>query len=278
MMGNRANSEKKENKIDRTDRIENIENTGNPENLGNQENMAKNGIKNGIKNGTKNLSKNLILIPFKLKNPKTRLSGILNLEERKNLAILMLSDVLESIKGCDYVEEVVIAVPDEETATVCKAIDFRNSGVEVLVDERNLNDLVNHNIAKVVAGKKSLAVIMADLPLLNPSLVSEFLNSKGDVVLSPGRKGGTNMLLVRNQAFRVSYHYGSFTKHIEIAKSKNLSIGIFDSFFSSVDVDDESDVLELLIHGKGKRSWEYLKSLGFSINCEEKDPRIEIQK
>jgi len=225
-------------------------------------------------------SKNVILIPFKLKNPKTRLSGILSLEERKNLAILMLSDVLESIKECKGVKKVIIAVPDRNTAKMCSELigKFENSGVEILVDERNLNDLVNFNITKLVNDKTSLAVIMADLPLLSPLLVNEFLNLKGDIVLSPGRKGGTNMLLVRNQAFTVSYHYGSFMKHVEIAKSKNLSVGIFDSFFSSVDIDDESDILELLIHGKGKRSCEYLKSLGFYVNCEEKDPKIEILK
>jgi 2-phospho-L-lactate guanylyltransferase len=39
-------------------------------------------------------------------------------------------------------------------------------------------------------------------------------------------------------------------------------------------VDDESDVLELLIHGEGKRRRDYLLSIGYRISCEEKDPKI----
>ncbi len=223
--------------------------------------------------------KNVILIPFKLKNPKTRLSRVLDLEERKNLAILMLSDVLESIKIVENVGKVIVAVPEEETARICRKMVGKietAEKVEILVDERDLNDLVNYHISKLVDSKTSLAVIMADLPLLNPSLLNDFFNSKGEVVLSPGRKGGTNMILIRSPVFRVSYHYGSFMKHIEIAKSRNLSVEIFDSFYSSVDIDDESDLLELLIHGEGKKSGEYLKSLGYSVNCSNKDPKIEI--
>ncbi len=250
--------------------------------------------------------KNVILIPFKLKNPKTRLSGILSLKERKNLAVLMFSDVLESISRVSNVEKVIVAVPDEETAKICQGVleEVRMGGivrfesenseitvygaetnknkmektvlVDVLVDERSLDDLVNHHIKELVDDRTSLAVIMADLPLLNPSLLDSFFNSRGDIVLSPGRKGGTNMILIRSPAFRVSYHYGSFMKHIEIARSRNLSVEIFDSFYSSIDIDDESDLLELLIHGEGKKSYSYLKSLGYSVNCSDKDPRIGV--
>ncbi|MBO8182566.1 MAG: 2-phospho-L-lactate guanylyltransferase [Archaeoglobus sp.] len=212
-----------------------------------------------------------VLVPFKLKNPKTRLSNLLSIEERKKLAIFMLSDVLESVTESG-VGSVVIAVPEESSASeISRVVNERKA--EVVVDGRSLNDLVNHWIAQLSANQE-LAVIMADLPLLTPDLLTSFFSLNGDIVLSPGRKGGTNMLLVRNREFEVSYHYGSFMKHVEIAKSKGLTFSIFDSFFSSVDVDDESDVLELLIHGKGKRSREYLVSIGYGISCEEKDPRI----
>ena len=215
------------------------------------------------------INKTTILIPFKLRNPKTRLSNLLSLEERKKLAILMLYDVLTTIQKSVGNENVVIAVPDEESARASSQI----ADNEVVIDDRSLNDLVNHRIKNLPLGK-SLAVIMADLPLLTPEILGKFLNLEGDVVLSPGRKGGTNMLLVRSKDFEVSYHYGSFMKHVEIAKSKGLSFNVFDSFYSSVDVDEESDILELLIHGKGKKSRDYLVSIGFRVNCEEKDPKV----
>jgi 2-phospho-L-lactate guanylyltransferase len=221
-----------------------------------------------------------VAIPFKLKNPKTRLSDLLSIEERKELAICMLSDVLESvIKTTDVgiVDVVEIVVPDRESLEACKKLmtdfpgDFsRGSDVRVVMDDRSLNDVVNSRIAEV----SGLAVVMADLPLLTPEILKNFFRLEGDVVLSPGRKGGTNMLLTRSRSFEVSYHYGSFMKHVEIARSRGLRYAIFDSFYSSVDVDEEADILELLIHGKGKRSWGYLTSIGFGVSCEEKDPKV----
>ena len=42
------------------------------------------------------------IIPFKPKNPKTRLSGVLSLVERETLAEMMLGDVVDAVvdAGC----------------------------------------------------------------------------------------------------------------------------------------------------------------------------------
>jgi 2-phospho-L-lactate guanylyltransferase len=215
------------------------------------------------------VSKVVVLIPFKLRNPKSRLSKLLTLEERRKFATFMLSDVVESIRSCG-VREIRIAVPDRESHKACEeATGCR----EILLDERKLDDLVNYHI-KMLSSDETLAIIMADLPLLRQDVLERFFSSEGDVVISPGRRGGTNMLLVRDREFEVSYHYGSFMKHLEIAKSRGLTYSIFDSFYSSIDIDDESDVLELLIHGEGKKSRDYLLSIGYGISCKEKEPKI----
>ncbi|WP_202319331.1 2-phospho-L-lactate guanylyltransferase [Archaeoglobus neptunius] len=197
-----------------------------------------------------------ILIPFKATNPKSRLSGILDFEERKKLAELMLLDVVEAVSRFGSVKVVSPAKINIE-------------GVDVVVDSSDLNTVVNSEINNV-----PLAVVMSDLPLLSGDILQRFFNSEGDVVIAPGRKGGTNMLLVRREGFRVSYHYGSFFKHVEYARKIGFSVSIFDSFYSSVDIDDESDLLELIMHGKGKRSWKFLTQLGFRVSFE-KTPRLE---
>ncbi len=188
-----------------------------------------------------------VVIPFKTSNPKSRLSSILNDQERFELALNMLKDVLDSLKKLDV--EVKVLSPNK--------IDL---DVEVVEDNRSLNECINDELKEVPK-----AVIMSDLPLLSPEVLQRFFNSEGEVVIAPGRKGGTNMLLVRKEGFRVSYHYGSFRKHVKIAEELGFKVGIFDSFYASVDVDDEADLLELMLHGEGKRSWEYLKSLGFDV-------------
>ncbi|AKG92011.1 phospholactate guanylyltransferase [Geoglobus ahangari] len=196
-----------------------------------------------------------IVIPFKPVNPKTRLSGILTREEREELAFNLLLDVVDA---CG------------EAVVISSAEDRRLEGLRYEVDSRSLDEVVTSRIKK-----GDLAVVMSDLPLLNERVVERFLSSDGEVVLAPGRKGGTNMLLSRSRSFRTSYHYGSFVKHVQICESLGLKYKIFDSFYASVDIDDESDLLELMIHGKGKRSYEYLEGLGFYVDFSEKDPMLK---
>ncbi|HDN74095.1 2-phospho-L-lactate guanylyltransferase [Archaeoglobales archaeon] len=198
----------------------------------------------------------IVLIPFKTSNPKSRLSKLLNEDERREFAYEMLLDVIDAIGD---LAKVKVVSPEP--------LDL---DVEVIKDSRGLDECINDRL-KIVPR----AIIMSDLPLLNKEVLERFFSQPGDVVIAPGRKGGTNMLLVRKTGFRVSYHYGSFLKHIRISKELGYSYKIFDSFFASVDVDDESDILELMIHGKGKRSWKFLRNLGFDVEFA-RTPRLII--
>ncbi|NHW23289.1 MAG: 2-phospho-L-lactate guanylyltransferase [Archaeoglobales archaeon] len=199
----------------------------------------------------------MIVIPFRSINPKSRLSSVLIREEREKFAKLMLIDVINALKAFELEIKVI------STSRLDLDLD-----VELVEDQRALDECINSELEDVPK-----AIVMSDLPLLNSEIFERFLNSEGDVVIAPGRKGGTNMLLVRKEGFRVSYHYCSFLKHIQIAKSMGFSCKVFDSFYSSVDIDDENDLLELMIHGEGKLSKSYLENLGFRIKFD-KIPRL----
>lgn len=203
-----------------------------------------------------------VIIPFKPSNPKSRLSSILSHDERLLLAEAMLRDVYEAVSGVKNPEDVTIISPEP----------FQREWFEgrVLVDERSLDECVNSAI--VECRDAELAVIMSDLPLLNPQVLQEFFSTDGDVVAAPGRKGGTNMLLVRDSRFRVSYHFGSFFRHRRTAESMGLKFTLFDSYLSSIDIDEPSDILELMLHGIGKHSHRFLSSLGFYVDFSTKDP------
>lgn len=200
------------------------------------------------------------VVPFKPINPKSRLAKVLSEEERRNFAKLMLLDVLRALESAEFEVKVIATSP----------IDIPMD-VEVVEDKRSLDECINSELEDVPK-----AVVMSDLPLLNKETLQRFLETKGDVVIAPGRKGGTNMLLVRRKGFRVSYHYCSFLKHVNIAKSMNFSLAIFDSFYASVDVDSEEDLLELMIHGEGKLSKDYLEKIGFRVEFE-KIPRLSLR-
>ncbi len=195
-----------------------------------------------------------IYIPFKPTNPKSRLANIMSEEERREFAFKLLLDVLEA---CG------------DAIVVTASWDDRLSGIKHEVDRRDLDSVVTSKIKR-----EDAAIIMSDLALINGKIVESFLETRGEVVLAPGRKGGTNMLLSRSRKFYTSYHYGSFLKHIRIAEELGLKYSVFDSFFASVDIDDESDVLELMLHGKGKHSYEFLESIGFYVDFSEKEPKL----
>ena len=203
----------------------------------------------------------MIVVPFKPINPKSRLSGVLSEEERKKLAELMLIDVINALRAHELEIKVI--------STSKLDLDLE---VEVVEDERSLDDCINSELEEVPK-----AVVMSDLPLLNSETLQRFLNCEGDVVIAPGRKGGTNMLLVRKKGFRVSYHYCSFLKHLNIARSSGFRCRVFDSFYSSVDVDDESDLLELMIHGEGKLSRSYLEDIGFRIKFDRTPALVRVR-
>lgn len=202
------------------------------------------------------------VIPFNPINPKSRLSNVLSEEERKKFAELMLIDVINVLKEFEAEIKVI--------STTKLDLDL---GVEVVEDRRSLDDCINFELDEVPK-----TIVMSDLALLNFETLERFLNCKEDVVIAPGRKGGTNMLLVRKSGFRVSYHYCSFLKHVNISKSLGFSYKVFDSFYSSIDIDDEEALLELLIHGEGKLSKNFLENLGFRINFEKIPNLVRVGK
>ncbi|MCS7119118.1 MAG: 2-phospho-L-lactate guanylyltransferase [Archaeoglobaceae archaeon] len=190
-----------------------------------------------------------VIVPFKPINPKSRLGNVLNSDEREEFAKLMLLDVLKVLRESGLEVKVIT------TSKIDVGVD-----AEIVEDNRELDECINAELIEVPK-----AVVMSDLPLLNLETIERFFEMKEDVIIAPGRKGGTNMLAVRRKGFKVSYHYCSFLKHVSTARSLGYSYRIFDSFYASIDIDTEDDILELMIHGEGKLSRSFLNRIGFHI-------------
>ncbi|AUX10151.1 2-phospho-L-lactate guanylyltransferase [Halalkaliarchaeum desulfuricum] len=190
-----------------------------------------------------------ILIPFDGRNPKTRLSQTLSPEERSEFSAAMLEDVLDAIPSDSLDPEVVTTEPFD-----------RDPGVETSTSSEPLNSVVNSYIDSTVP----VAVVMADLPLIRTEQVERLLETPGDVVLAPGIGGGTNALVVRNQSFSVDYHGVSVRDHQRIARNRGLSTTKVDSYRLGLDVDEPSDLIEVLLHSSG-RAADWLESNGFEI-------------
>ncbi|MCD5409633.1 MAG: 2-phospho-L-lactate guanylyltransferase [Methanocellales archaeon] len=178
------------------------------------------------------------IIPFKKKDTKSRLSPLLSQSEREMLAERMLEDVIHAI----------------DSSVVRK--------YEVLT-EGTLDDAINGAIRDV---QTPILIVMPDLPLIQSRHINEVVGSSADVVIAPGRGGGTNLLFLREpHTFKVQYHNTSFLRHVQIARDRGMSVDIYDSFFVSTDMDVPEDLVELLIHGNGAAA-QYLCEIDVTIS------------
>jgi len=203
------------------------------------------------------------LIPYKPKNPKTRLSSLLSAEEREQFAAAMLEDVKAAVKDamCSPV-------------LVCTEL-FDSDDVQVTITDADLNGSLNAILPQSVG---PTLIIMADLPLADTASVRRVIHTDKDVAIVPGRGGGTNAIFLKEPSrFRVDYYGASFLKHKKIAEDAGLSVDVVDSFRLHTDIDEPWDLVELLIHGTGK-SRAYLEELGFVLSTDKGRVGVERKR
>ncbi|WP_123537703.1 2-phospho-L-lactate guanylyltransferase [Halosimplex salinum] len=208
-----------------------------------------------------------VVVPFDAERPKTRLAALLDEAERAAFARAMLDDVLDALSTLDSerrvsVDPLVLAT----TPVDCDA--------PVAVDDRPLTEAVNARLPEG-ADDDPVAVVMADLALATPDALERLFEPDADVVLAPGRGGGTNALVVRDADFRVDYHGASFRDHREIAREVGATLAVVDSVRLSTDVDESADLVEVLLHGEGGAA-EWLRDAGFELATDE--GRVEVER
>lgn len=197
------------------------------------------------------------VIPFKKNNAKSRLGAQLSEKEREALAMAMLNDVAEALlsSGCFSVVDIL--------STSIIEVD----GANIVLTDKGLNEALNEYLQKMSSHliTEPVLIIMADIPLVSINNIMDVVKSPDDIVIAPGRMGGTNAIFIRDpSSFHVDYYGASFLKHCEIAQRCGLTLRVFDSFNLSTDIDEIADLTELLIHGTGHAA-QYLKKLGFIL-------------
>jgi len=189
-----------------------------------------------------------LFVPFAAERPKTRLSAVLDNDERRELSRAMLDDVLDALERAAPVSPTLLATAPLE------------SNHRVVVDDRPLTEAVNARL-----GSAPTAVVMADLPLATPDALGPLFETSTDLAIAAGLGGGTNAFLARDPAFHVDYHGASYLDHLAIAEKAGLSITEIDSRRLAVDVDEPEDLAELLLHGEGAAR-EWLVDAGFELD------------
>lgn len=189
-----------------------------------------------------------VIVPFAPDAPKTRLAGTLSVDERSAFARAMLDDVIGALDEMGLDPEVLSTGP----------VDV---GFPVVRDDRALTPAVNAVLRET---EGTTAVVMADLPLVTTGVLRRLFEAAGDVVLAPGRAGGTNALVVRHPAFQVNFHGTSFLDHLAVARDIGANTSVIDSHRLATDIDEADDFVEVLLHGDGNAR-EWLEENGFRI-------------
>jgi 2-phospho-L-lactate guanylyltransferase len=181
------------------------------------------------------------LIPYKKQNAKSRLSPALSIREREHFVELMLRDVVGSLREAGVSNIDILTTPSNGVPN--------DLGANILFSEHDLNEAINQYLETI---SEPVLIIMADLPLVSPMHIKEIASTDKDLVIVPGKGGGTNVLFIRNpRKFYVSYYDSSFLSHCRIAKDMKQSVHIYDSFLLSTDIDEPHDLIEVMLHGHG---------------------------
>ncbi|WP_224448837.1 2-phospho-L-lactate guanylyltransferase [Haloprofundus salilacus] len=228
-----------------------------------------------------------VLVPYAATRPKTRLAEVLNSAERESFSRAMLADVVDAVAETGAEPTVLATAPVELDAPVVvddrplsAAVNDRLTATsdptdhDATDDERRDGDVATEATRRRREDDPT-AIVMSDLAVATPRVLSRFLESSGDLVVAPGRGGGTNALVVRHPDFYVDYHGASYLDHLRIARSIGATVREFDSMRLSTDVDEPNDLVEVLLHTNG-RARDWLLDAGFDVDS--RDGRVGVQR
>ncbi|HXT84403.1 MAG TPA: 2-phospho-L-lactate guanylyltransferase [Verrucomicrobiae bacterium] len=194
------------------------------------------------------MSKTAIIIPIKrFDKSKTRLSPILDVNQRKELTELLILDMLEKIYNLNNSQIIlvsgeklklndkfndVIIINDNNCSGVNEAIELADKYIEINEFDESL-------------------IIPIDLPLFSIKDLKKILKfskdfKRGICIVPSQRMDGTNLLLRKpNSIINTYYDNNSFYNHIKAATNSNNTIKIFTFERLMIDLDTMEDIITL---------------------------------
>jgi len=209
---------------------------------------------------------------------KTRLSSLLSENERKELLKAMLDDIINQVRNQVY--DIVLVSSDDEV------FEFANSkGVSFVKEQGHEDNRLNNALMDAIDSVKAnydnldIMIIPSDVPMIKEEHVISAHNSTSDLVISPSRGGGTNLLCF-NSDFDYKPYFGdmSYFRHIDEAYYKNMDVNVIESFYLSLDVNTSQDLGEILLHAVGTATYEYLAKLNIAVASSHGQERLDVKR
>ena len=210
--------------------------------------------------------KTFAIVPIKrFENAKTRLSSILDTDDRIRLSLLMLEDTLQILSAVHSLSQLITVSADKRVGEI--AVKY---GANFLLEEkeRGVNSAVA--LADSYCMKKAAdatMVIPHDLPLLDSTDISKACelaeNESRCIVICPSlRYDGTNMLLRKPPSVIATfYDADSYNMHVKAAIRLGIPVKLLLSKGLMHDIDTPEDALEIMKEETvTARSLEFIKS------------------
>ncbi|HEX2471721.1 MAG TPA: 2-phospho-L-lactate guanylyltransferase [Nitrososphaera sp.] len=212
------------------------------------------------------MMKTFAIVPVKrFENAKTRLSSMLDKDDRIRLSYLMLEDTLKILSGVPSLTQVLIVSADKRAEEIAT-----KHGANFLSEEKEKG--VNSAVALADSycmkeAADATIVIPHDLPLLVAIDVSRACelaeNESRCIVICPSlRYDGTNMLLRKPPSVIATfYDTDSYNMHVKAAIKLGIPVKHLLSKTVMYDIDTPEDALQLTKEeAVAARSLEFIKS------------------
>ena len=187
------------------------------------------------------------VVPVKtLQKSKTRLSIVLDPQERNILTLTMLEDVLRAITSSIECQTVLIS---SDPRVQGLANNFR---VAYLPERKQgLNQAIKQATEWCIQNNaESVLVLPADIPLITPEDINQIVklgSESSSLVISPSQNGGTNALLQKPpNLIPTCFGPHSFAKHLNEAIARGIMAKVYRSQRLTMDIDSPEDLEDFL--------------------------------
>ena len=178
---------------------------------------------------------------------KSRLSTVLDAQERKRLYLGMAKHVVGTLTRTPGIEAVIAVTSDPEVAEAA-----RHWGAQILRQESDTGtaDACRSALVRVPEDVRCVLMISGDLPLLSTAVVARFveLSARAPLMaIAPDRhRTGTNALLCTPpRAIPLCFGPGSFAMHLAAALERHVPVEIVECEELGLDIDTPDDLRRL---------------------------------
>ena len=194
-----------------------------------------------------------------LRDAKSRLSPLLDAGERELLTLAMFEDVLEACLAQPTWEVWVVS----RDVTVLDVAGGRGAA-PVVEEGTSLLAAIRQAERMLPRSGDELAVVLADLPALEPDALAAALAVAGPVVAAPAASDGGTNLLIRRPPTVIPARFGtaSFAKHRWAARRKRLDVAEVRDPALAFDLDRPEDVARLMLEAPRGRTYAACQEMG----------------